>query len=71
MYDISCDTFRFIETDAAVIVQEVHMNKPVGKVTPPAVRRSKFSFSAKKAQELGDSMLDHYAELAQKISKSK
>ena len=47
------------------------MNRPVGTDTPPkvsTVRKSRFSFSNKQAQNLGDSMLDHYAELAQKIS---
>ena len=50
------------------------MNRPVGAFTPPkvsTVRKSRFSFSNKQAQNLGDSMLDHYAELAQKISKTK
>ena len=74
MYDVSSDTFRFIETNTAVIIQEVRMNRPVGTVTPPkvsTVRKSRFSFSNKQAQNLGDSMLDHYAELAHKISKTK
>ncbi|MGG0502067.1 hypothetical protein [Priestia aryabhattai] len=50
------------------------MNRPVGTVTPPKVspvRKSRFSFSSKQAQNLGDSMLDHYAKLAQQISKTK
>lgn len=74
MYDVSGDMYRFIETSTEVIIQEVRMNRPVGAVTPPKVstaRKSRFSFSSKKAQNLGDSMLDHYAELAQKISKTK
>ena len=47
------------------------MNRPVGTVTPPkvsTVRKSRFSFSNKQAQNLGDSMLDHYAELSKNIS---
>ena len=74
MYDVSSDTFRFIETNTAVIIQEVRMNRPVGTVTPPKVspvRKSRFSFSSKQAQNLRDSMLDHYAKLAQQISKTK
>ena len=55
MYDVSSDTFRFIETNTAVIIQEVRMNRPVGTVTPPkvsTVRKSRFSFSNKQAQNL-------------------
>ena len=47
------------------------MNRPVGVVTPSkvsTVRKSSFSFSNKQAQILGDSMLDHYAELSKNIS---
>ena len=74
MYDVSSDTFRFIETNTAVIIQEVRMNRPVGTVTPPKVspvRKSRFSFSSKQAQNLSYSILDHYAKLAQQISKTK
>ena len=74
MYDVSSDTFRFIKTNTADISQEVRMERPVGTVTPPKVspvRKSRFSFSSKQAQNLGDSMLDHYAKLAQQISKTK
>lgn len=74
MYDVSGDTFRFIETNTEVIIQEVRMNRPVGTVTPPQeakVRKSRFSFSSKQARDLGDSMMDHYVNLAQKKSKTK
>ena len=72
MYDVSSDTFRFIETSTEVVIQEIRMNRPVGAITPPQpekVRKSRFSFSSKQARNLGDSMMDLYVELAQKISK--
>ncbi|HAV4466974.1 TPA: hypothetical protein JIR14_20200 [Acinetobacter baumannii] len=74
MYDVSGDAFRFIETNTEVIIQEVRMNRPVGTVTPPQevnVRKSRFSFSSKQAKDLGDSMMNHYLDLAQKTSKTK
>jgi len=74
MYDVSGDVFRFVETNTAVFVQEVRMNKPVGTITPPQeanVRKSRFSFSSKQARDLGDSMMDHYVALAQKKAKTK
>jgi len=74
MYEISDDAYRFIETNTAVFVQEVNMNKPVGTITPPKeanVRKSRFSFSSKQARDLGDSMMDHYVALAQKKAKTK